>query len=624
VDLHTPGIESRASALPLPGLGVDGGVENPVGAEATAIAPCSLACPLGINVQRYVGQAQRGLLLEALETILERCPLPGVCGYLCQRPCEAACRRGGVDRAVAIRWIKRAAVGAALAAGRRDRAPSPSGAAAFRVGVIGAGPAGLSAAWHLARHGHEVTVFERRLDAGGLLDEVVPDFRLPRRVLHADVARVLAHPLIELRAGVEVEPGELIGPRGERMGLAAVLVATGAGVEDRPRLDGAGAALGPDAGVLTPLEALRTLGTRKGPTVGGAALVMGSGAAAVAAARALRRAGWPQVTLLAGRSIDHWPADRQDLDAALADGVRLRDAFLVERVETIGARLTAVLGRRSEPDRLGRPAPAGDRERLEADLLVAEAPRRGRAEPAAEDGTGPRSLPRTVAGWMATDPVTLEAGRPGVFAAGECATGPKTVVEAMAAGLRAAAAIDRYVRGLPPAPPPSRRRPWLELAVLDGAEPDETPSPARPGQAIETPPSEAAAEARRCLRCGPCAECDRCDPSCRHERAVMVHADGRRLIYRAPAARRVDGALVARVDEGLCTGCGRCEATCPHQAVVVRFHAAGAQARAAVSRPACRGCGRCIPACPFGALDFAPGHGDGAALAAAAAREVRP
>jgi formate dehydrogenase major subunit len=597
-------------------------------AEATAIAPCSLACPLGINVQRYVGQAQRGLLLEALATIRERCPLPGVCGYLCQRPCEAACRRGGVDRAVAIRWIKRAAAGAALAAGRRGDAPAAEDTpAAWRVGVVGAGPAGLCAAWHLAQRGHEVTLFERRPAAGGLLDEVVPDFRLPRRVLHADVARILAHPLIELRAGVEIAPAELVAPGGGRPELAAILVATGAGFEERPRLDGMDhGRAGRATGVTTPLEVLRSLGAGESAPGGGAAVVLGSGPAAVAAARALRRQGWREVTMVAGRGLERWPADRQDLDAALADGVRLCDAFLVERVEAGDGGALAVLGRRAEPDRHGRPSPAGDRDRLEADLLVAEAPRRALPEAAGAGGDARDALPRTAAGWVAVDPVTLETRRPGVFAAGECATGPKTVVEAMAAGARAAAAIDRYVRGLPPAPPPQRRRPWRELAVIDGADPDGTPSPTRAHPEIEVPSAVAAAEARRCLRCGPCAECDRCDPSCRHERAVMSDR-GRRVVYRAPAGRAADAdALVARVDSALCTGCGRCEAACPHQAVVVRFdvRAGALSPRAAVARPACRGCGRCIPVCPFGALDFARGQGDDRALRLALAGEVRP
>lgn len=598
------------------------------GATTTSISPCSLACPLGINVQRYLGLAQQGKLVEALEAIAEACPLPGVCGALCQRPCEAACQRAAVDRSVAIRWLKKAAAGATVAAGLRPEARPrrAAGGCGARVAVVGAGPAGLSAAWALARLGHQVTLFERRESVGGLLDEVVPDFRLPRRLLRADIERLLAHPAIELRTGVEVgASGAALDELERADGFAAVLLSTGASQRERPLSLAASLERPWPSGVVTPIEALRAL--EAGEVGGGgqrSALVLGGTAAAFAVARTLARAAeWSSVTLAAPRQLDRWPADPEELVAARAEGVTLRGSLLIDSLQVEEGRLCAVAARATSDRGQGRPRPLdGTGERLEVDLLVVEA-ERAPDNAVVDDLEG---VSCTTQGSIVVDPVTLETGAAGIFAAGECASGPKTVVEAMAAGKRAAQAIDRYLAGEPlrsELAEGDRRRSWEELAVIGGVAGEETTSPALMTEAIEVPPSVAAAEARRCLRCGPCVECDRCDPSCRHERALAIADDGELVVYRAPAgAVGDDEVLAAEVNGELCTGCGRCETACPHQAVVVRFRA-GAAPAAVVRRPACRGCGRCAPACPFGAIDLAPGRAGVEVLWRAVLEEVR-
>lgn len=273
-----------------PGLRVPEGTIVPTTAgeaESTALSPCSLACPLGINVQRYVGLAQRGMLLEALEVILEQCPLPGVCGWICQRPCEAACRRGAIDRAVAIRWLKRAAAGAAIAAGvRASGSKRPPIGGGLDVAIIGAGPAGLSAAWDLLRRGHFVTLFERRTTVGGLLDEVIGEARLPRRVLRADLRRIVEHPNITVHVGTDIGgDGQALVDLARFGTFAALLIATGAGVDERPMLGQLELPVPLPQGLVTPLDVLRRRGAEAlQPAHHDSAYVLGGTTAAVATA----------------------------------------------------------------------------------------------------------------------------------------------------------------------------------------------------------------------------------------------------------------------------------------------------------------------------------------------------
>lgn len=588
---------------------------TPLGrAEATTLSPCSLACPLGINVQRYVGQAQRGMLVEALETILEQCPLPGVCGFICQRPCEASCRRGNFGRPVAIRWLKKAAVGAALAAGLGGRAlqsaTAQRAATGYGVAIIGAGPAGLAAAWSLARLGHGVVLFDKAEVAGGLLAEVVPEERLPSRVLRADVERILEHPAITFRGGVELgRDGDALAEvralAGEEHRFAAVLLATGARRLGEMKL---GETIAPESaeGVANIFEVLRERGRgAPKPEKGQRAIVIGGSTPSVAAARALRRAGWSSVTLVSPWSIERWPADREDLDAAREEGVAFTGDFRVEGVVLGQGRVRAISGRRVKIEGLGAPRSVdAELEQLETDLVVAGPSR----DPSTNGVAHTAGVRLTMTGAVAVDVNSLQTGRAGFFAAGECTTGPKTVVEALAAGKRAARSIDRFIRGESlDERGESRSRAWSDHVVADDISIDDTPSPWSLGEPLEVPPSKAAKEAGRCLRCGPCTECERCDPACHHERVVNPEKGS---IFRAPAGRASDGdVLMARVDEQRCTGCGRCEEACPHQAVVVRFRAVGAPL-AMVRRPACRGCGRCAAVCPFEAIDLNPGRHD--------------
>ncbi len=367
-----------------------------------------------------------------------------------------------------------------------------------------------------------------------------------------------------------VPSGEIISPQ---------QVATGAWDEGPPSFDTAGAS----DGVYSPLALLGRDGTNRDLSPG-TAVVVGPTQAGLAAARTLRRSGRNEVVLVGRRPVDTWACDVDDLGAAREEGVTLRGELHVVRVEVDQeGRVTAVV--------------SDQEDRLEAGLVITDAQRRPQV---------PAGLARTPLDTVLVDDAALTTSISGVFAAGEVVTGAKTVVEALAAGKRAAAVIERYLNGEPLSSVPPRRQEPGELAVIS------TKRGVAPVEEGDMSPLAVARASARCLRCGPCAECHTCEPGCPHERAVLPAGDGegRRedLVYRAPAGEvSHEELLAASVESELCTGCGQCEGACPHHAVVVRFTVGGG-ATAVVDRPGCRGCGRCVAACPFGAIDLPRAH----------------
>jgi ferredoxin/thioredoxin reductase len=411
-------------------------------------------------------------------------------------------------------------------------------------------------------------------------------------VLQADVDRILALDGVETRFGHRVTCDDQGRPplEGQAQGkqeFAAWLWASGAG-RRRP-------SSWPDAeGIVTAWSVLA--GDDDQWPVAGPVFVLGATATAVAAARRLARLGQQQVVLVSGYPGTRWPVDAEDLAAAVDEGVSLRDRWNLDEAVVEGGRLVAVAGRATRTAAGRAPRPEGVVQHLPATRLVVLEQRE--AELPQELSSSSSSV---------ADGLAYQTSLPGIFAAGEAVTGPKTVVEAIAAGKGAALSIDGFLWGRQP-PQPERRRSWAELVQVGRPwQPGGAPQ-AAPGQ-VEIAAAEAVTEARRCLRCGPCADCDHCDPACPHERVLGVDAEGP-IVYRAPAGcAAATDVLAARVDEALCTGCGRCEGSCPHHAVVVAFRLGG-MVLAQVDRPACRGCGRCVASCPFGAIELNQGLWD--------------
>ncbi len=481
-------------------------------------APCQAACPAGINVQGYVQLIRQGKVREAVQVILERLPLPGVLGRVCPHPCESRCRRADVDEALAIRDLKR------FAADRVDwneLPPPPIVERPQRVAVVGSGPAGLTAAFDLRRRGYAVTIFEALDRLGGMLRVGIPDYRLPPDVLDREIAYIL-------RTGIEVRTGVRLG-RDFRLedlpaaGYAAVFVAIGAH-------RGLNAGIGGEAegGVVNAVEWLRRVNLGERPRLGDRVAVIGGGNVAVDAARALLRVGSRSVVIVYRRTRREMPAYAEEIEDALAEGVAIRFLTAPVRVLRRDGRTVGLECLRTEPgppDERGRRRPvpvAGSEFVIECDAVMA-------AVGQGVDPEGLEGLPTTPRGTIAVEPASLQTAVPGVFAGGDAVSGPATVIEAVAAGHRAAAAIDRFLQGQDPA------------AV--GAGPEERPASAGDWAAI--PPSvarrmrvrprraelslrrqdfgevdlnlseeEARAEAGRCLNCGACCECLECVRVC--------------------------------------------------------------------------------------------------------------
>jgi heterodisulfide reductase subunit A-like polyferredoxin len=481
--------------------------------------PCRLACPAGVNVQGYTALISQGKFDEALALIKDDLPLPGVLGRICTHPCEGECNRRVYDQAVSICALKRVAAD-------RGKSAAPAVKASPRndqVAVVGSGPAGLSAAYFLAREGYPVTIFEALPVVGGMLAVGIPEYRLPRAVLSQEVQGI-----IDL--GVEIRTGTAIGQDLTvdglfEQGYKALFIATGAHGSQKLGIPGEDA-----AGVMSGVAFLRQLNLGNPARVGQRVAVVGGGNVAIDAARSARRLGAAEVGIFYRRTRAEMPAASEEVEAAEAEGVKIN--YLVNPTEILlqdgrvyGLRcLRMKLG---EPDASGRRRPeplSGTEFDVAVDTVI---PAIGQV---AETDflAGSTGLAMGKRGDLAIDPATLTTSRPGVFAGGDLQSGPATAVEAIAAGRKAARGIARYLQGekaeapvksnveavkAEQVPPPGQRKARYRFSEL--------PVPDRVGSFAEVNQpfgeEEAIREAQRCLNCGICSECLQCVAACKAE-----------------------------------------------------------------------------------------------------------
>ena len=588
-------------------------------------APCTAACPAGVNVQGYIGLISQGRFREALDVVRAALPFPGVCGRVCPAPCEKACKRAPHGGVVAVRALKRFIADVGRDAGA-FRWPTPPISFPEKIAVVGSGPAGLTAALDLRQRGYTVTIFEAREELGGMLTACLPSFRLPGDVARDEIEAIASLDGIQVKTGVRIGR-DVVLPELLKQGYSAVLTAIGAHQPVRLGVPGDDA-----DGVI---DAIEFLSSKDGGRVRGRVLVIGGGSTAMDAARTVLRLGCEEVRVLYRRTRLEMPAGEEEVDHALQEGVILQTQAAPSRVLVRHGR---VIGLMCDRTRLGEPDESGRRRpvvvpdsafEVPADCIIAAIGQRPDSVPFAQlSGLTDKN------GRVKVAPNTLQTQHEGIFAAGDAVTGPATIIEAVGQARQAARAIHRALRtDLARGEDAAGRegiwqlvssvrdfRPRVALALLAADE--------RRGNFEEVEfllSAEAAmAEATRCLRCGPCTACQHCSSACVWRAAALETnlVNGLARVERAllpadiaGARLQLDGiekaidadALVSfacTVERALCRGCGMCAEVCDFDAV--RLEPAGMSGSAQVARidPAlCRGCGICVAECPSGAVD---------------------
>ena len=415
--------------------------ENREDVLPSGTAPCKAACPAHIPVQGYLKLAAQGRYTEALELIKTENPFPAVCGRICNKRCEAECTRGDVDEAVAIDEVKRFIADHDMHEETRfvpkmvNQIGRPY---TEKIAVIGAGPAGMSCAYYLAQKGYPVTVFDRNPVPGGMLTLGIPSFRLEKDVLNAEID-ILKEMGVEFRCGGEVGKDVTIQQlRGE--GYKGFYLAIGAQKSAKLRIPGEEL-----EGVLGGVDFLREVNLGNKPDIGRRCAVIGGGNVAMDVCRSAVRLGAEETYVFYRRSEAEMPADPEEVREAMEEGVKFR--FLSAPVEIIGTdgRVSAIKIEKmelGEPDERGRrkPVGTGEFEIVEIDSVI------GAVGQTVDWGTlDVGALKTTKKDTAEADSLTYQTAQPDIFVGGDCYTGPKFAIDAIAAGKEAAISLHRYV-----------------------------------------------------------------------------------------------------------------------------------------------------------------------------------
>ncbi len=505
------------------------------------LPPCNAACPAGENIQAWLAHVQAGHAKAAWEALVADNPFPAVEGRVCYHPCESSCNRSYLDAAVSIHAVERHLGDLAVEHGWKLPPPLPG--SSKRVLVVGAGPSGLSAAYHLAKAGHSVEVFDAGEAPGGMMRYGIPAYRLPRETLDAEISRLVSY-------GVSITPNHKVTDlEAVRLEGAfdAVFVAVGAQLSKKVDIPNR------DAGrILEAVSFLRDVASGERPVIGRRVAVYGGGNTAMDAARTARRLGASEAVVVYRRTADQMSAHPEEAAEAQAEGVKINWLRTISAFE--GSDLLVEV---MELDSDGIARPTGREERIPADSLIL-------AVGQDSDTSFLRSVPGVELNRDGTVVVsqTMMTGCPGVFAGGDMVPAERTVTVGIGHGKKAARHIDAWLRrdgGDAPAKHDLASFEKLHLWYFADADRRAQPQVA-PAERLSDftevtgglSEAQALFEAGRCLSCGNCFECDGCLGACPEDAVIKLGAGNR-----------------YRFDYDRCTGCAVCFEQCPVHAIVM-------------------------------------------------------